>query len=694
MTYRAITKIDRSFAEWSAKQNMRHSLLFKNCLNESQEDNCRVEITDDGWVSKDIINESGKCVIIKAGLGKGKTQASTDHINENEYDQIIIFTPRRSYARCALDRMKASCDKYDWKLYMDDKKRILQHPYIICQAESLNRLEVKEDTKTLILIDEIEAFLSQLTSVKTHKDNHVDNIETFIKCMNNAKKIICLDAFISQRTLQTMKFLKIPYQFYDYICLPPKRTCVRADNLDELMFRLNTDLLEDKKIYFFCSSITKINEKIAPTLRKAFPEKNIIIYSSDTKNAVNELTNVNETWSKCDIILTTSTITVGCNYDVKNYFHKVYCYASSTSRNYVRDMFQSLYRVRHLIDNELVYCINEKCYGMNLPRNKKDIEDSLKDKIQLIENQYQQQLEMCYGSKTPEWLSELIVYNTFEYNVGIMNIEELFQKYLKECNYIHKVSEEVDIMVEIDFEEFTKTDILYVDIPEMTSSQMKEMRKKKITENLTDMENAMWEKFWFQMCVLELPKEVEQPLWEIYCNFNKGKFRNMCVEKGIEQGTVRIMDLLHCGTYSALNDGYNLRVEMMEHIKSWLGMVNSQQYGYKLTREKLESVLKQFEENKGKIHTVFELNTDRSKKFDIQTCQKLINKVFTKWGFSQLMKDGQQRKRIDGVRVDTTPFIITNETEKEMNIYQYIKPKVVKRSERKVKIHTDGLPPI
>ena len=196
------------------------------------------------------------------------------------------------------------------------------------------------------------------------------------------------------------------------------------------------------------------------------------------------------------------------------------------------------------------------------------------------------------------------------------------------------------------------------------------------------------------MCVLELPKDVEQPLWEIYCNFNKGKFRNMCVEKGIEQGTVRIQDLLHCGTYSALNDGYNLRVEMMEHIKSWLGMINSQQYGYKLTREKLQSVLKQFEENKGKIHTVFELNKDRSKKFDIQTCQTLINKVFTKWGFSQLKKDGRKKKRIDGKEIDVTPFVVRNETAKEMDVYQYIKPKVVKQTDRKVRTHTGNMPPM
>ena len=81
----------------------------------------QVEINDDGWVSKDIMNKIEKCVLVKAGLGKGKTQASTDHINDNKYEQIIVFTPRRSYARCALDRMKASCPQYDWRLYMDSK---------------------------------------------------------------------------------------------------------------------------------------------------------------------------------------------------------------------------------------------------------------------------------------------------------------------------------------------------------------------------------------------------------------------------------------------------------------------------------------------------------------------------------------------------------------------------------------------
>ena len=151
---------------------------------------------------------------------------------------------------------------------MDDRKRILDHRYIICQAESLNRLLIKEDVKTLILIDEIEAFLCQLTSTKTNKENHIDNIEMFMRCMSTATKIICLDAFISQRTIQTIKFLDIRYKFYDYVSLPPERSCVRSPDLVDLMFRLNTDLLCNKKIYFFCSSITQINTTIAPTLKK------------------------------------------------------------------------------------------------------------------------------------------------------------------------------------------------------------------------------------------------------------------------------------------------------------------------------------------------------------------------------------------------------------------------------------------
>ncbi len=701
MTYAEITAHDREFAMWMVTQRTRHSPIFSNCLYPEDDSGSRVEIKEKGWVSKDIFTSEERCTVVKSGLGSGKTQASTDHINESKYEQIVVYTPRRSYARCCLDRLKTACPQHDWLLYLDAKARIMNHPYVICQAESLHRVDFKQGKKTLVLIDEVEAFLCQLTS-NLHKENHVRNIETFIQCMQHASKIICLDAFISQRTLQTMKLLKIPYKFFDYTHPVQERSCVKTESVNDLLIRLNTDLTDGKKIFFFCSSITKLREEFIPTLEKAFPDKKIIQYHSDTKTEVKALNNVNRVWKDADLVITTSTITVGCNYDTQtpsDQFHKAYCYAGATSKNVVRDMFQALYRARYLLDNELVYCVDPRHYGQALSTSKNQIQKSLKDKTELIEKQYQEH-NMGHINKTPEWLSELIAYNNFEYNVGIMNLEELFQRYLKECNYVHTDSNESELLLGIEFEEFTKPEIAYKDIPSMNSDQMKDLRKKRVSESLSDLENAMWEKFWFQHCVLELPKDVEQPMWEIYCNFNKGKFRNLCVEKGIEQGTVRIQDLLDCNNYSALQDGFSLRTQVINDIKTWLGMVNTQQYGYKITREKVESVLENFKNNKQNIHTVFELNKDRSQKFDVQTCQKLINKVFLKWGFSQMKKKGRLRKQVDGKRVDVTPFVIENdcvdddqkECQRVIDVYKYIKPKFVAQRDPVVTLSTSAMP--
>ena len=64
--------------------------------------------------------------------------------------------------------------------------------------------------------------------------------------------------------------------------------------------------------------------------------------------------------------------------------------------------------------------------------------------------------------------------------------------------------------------------ISYKSIPEMTSSQMKDMRIRKNTETQTDMENAMWKKFWFQNqnldLILELSIDDIEVLWKIYCD--------------------------------------------------------------------------------------------------------------------------------------------------------------------------------
>lgn len=89
---------------------------------------------------------------------------------------------------------------------------------------------------------------------------------------------------------------------------------------------------------------------------------------------------------------------------------------------------------------------------------------------------------------------------------------------------------------------------------------------------------------------------------------NDNKITNINIENALQENIISITDI-KC-------ENYIKQLEMIDNIKSWLGLNNTQKYGAKITREKLESVLTKFEENKDKIHTIFHLRKDRSKKFN------------------------------------------------------------------------------
>lgn len=633
----------------------------------------RVVKSTEKYVDKNDFRNKEKCVIVKAGLGKGKTYASIEYINEEKYDSIIILTPRKTYARCCFERMKENSPQYDWKMYLNEKKRMIKHPFIICQAESMNRLEINKDKKTLVVIDEIEAFLCQLTCIETNKNNIVDNIDVFLYCLKNASKIICLDAFISPRSLDFIISQKIPFSFFDYTSPLINRTCLRFDKRSQFNASLVDDLDNNKKIFFFCSAKTK-QHMFLENLRERYPEKKILFYNSETKEDCKNLTQVNSIWTDYDIVCCTSCITVGCNFDAKH-FDRVYCYASAPSRNYVRDIFQALYRVRHLTDNKLVFCLDEIWRGPVLDTDKKVIQSDLKSKINNIETQFRNHFKMDYTLKTPDWLSKLIVYNEFEHNVSIMNMGQLFDKYLKECNYADETIDD-EFIFEVDFDEVKETPAFsYDDIPSITSDQMKELRKKKQTIVLTDLEKATLDKFWFQYCVLDLKKEVEQPIWEIYNKFGKGKFKNLCVEKGMERTEITISDIFNTGLYAGLNDGFTLRVDAIRNICKLLGINSTQRYGTQVSRQKMEETVAYFKENKEEFKKIFKTNKSRSKQeFGVEQCQDLINQIFEKWGYSKLQKEGDRKRGgTKKNRIDDTPYVLVNK--QEVDIYDYIKPK-------------------
>ena len=650
-------------------------------------------INDDSeYVNEKHFNTKEKVICVKAKLGKGKSTASEQHINKQKYDNIVIVAPRRSYAKSCCERMIRGTN-LDFKCYIDLKKTFIDTPFIVIQAESLHRLNIRNGNN-LLIIDESEAFLYQLTSTKTHADNHIKNVETFMSLVKNSSKILAMDAFLSNRTLETFNLLlsKNDIKFINYTQNLTERKVTRIDNIDIFISKLISDLEQGKRIFLFSSSNSKLLTKkkksykdpqkpdiiisaLLPAIREKFPEKTILEFHSNYVSV--QLKNVNEQWDDADLVACTSTITVGINHDKKGVFNKVYLYANASSGNLVRDMFQASYRVRHLIDDEMVCCIDKKHYGKNLTTNINEIKKDLNEKHTSVINHFKAYDKKKFPYETPRFIEYLSSFNKLESNFSIMNLEDFFNAYLHECNY--KYSEEHEDILEIEFDEFIKPTIDYDDIVEIVPSRAKQLINKKKTIPLTEEENSSLEKYHFQNILLYKAKDVEKPLWDIYTNFGKGKFRNISTEKGLSEGTITLQDLIDKNSYSHLNDGFSMRCQIIKEIFNWIGC-NSQDFSKKIKKETLNNLIGKFEENKKKIHIAFDIR-EKKGEMTLKSTVGLINSALSKWGYSKIKKGERKSVKIKGKVIDLADYQIIN-LNGEIDVHKYIKPRTSTKDQK------------
>ena len=678
-------------------------ILAKNMryLFEIPEILCKPTIREDDWVDAEDFNDGVKCNAIQAGLGMGKSTASATHIQSSNYTNIVVFTPRRSYARGCCSRLKKDTG-IDFILYLD-KKGIIDDPFVVIQAESLHRLITRNSGKLLLVMDECEAFFSQMTSEKTHGDNHIKNVQTFLSLVRKSNKIICCDAFMSRRTIISFKILGIPLSFYKYTKSPVKRTAKRCGSYENFCSNMLKDVEDKKKIFIFSTSKNKlcdnkiksiknpntgikedcVIEGILPLLKRNFPDRKKIEFHSGKLSS--DLDNANHNWCKADIVSCTSTITVGIDVNEKDVFHKQYLYANASAKNLVRDIFQGLHRIRHFIENELVLLVNSRHFGMNLTTNINEIQ---KDIINKTNNYYNHKLQNCFSesdegengtieiNEIPKLMNFLITFNTFEENMSIMNMDAVLNKYLEICNYDE---DEADNIEDVEFDTFIKPSKMYKDIPDITPTQFQNLNKLKSQMPLTEDENNKREKYIFQNYTICLNENTMEDLWLIYTDFGRGKFRNISYEKGLQDGTITIKELIEKSskTYACLQDNYSVKCEVVTEMINLLGLKHSQEIG-DIKPDVLDKAVKILQDRKDKINITFGMrDSTKAKELTTKSAIALVNKVFDRWGFTKL-KTKRTTRRVDGKRADENLYSIEfnpKKNKKGLDIAKYIRPK-------------------
>ena len=208
-----------------------------------------------------------------------------------------------------------------------------------------------------------------------------------------------------------------------------------------------------------------------------------------------------------------------------------------------------------------------------------------------------------------------------------------------------------------------------------------------MTSDLTEIEKAKIEKFWFLLSVMDVPTELEKPIWEIYNEYNKSKFRNLSLEKGLENKLFSLSDIVNANNFSVLNNDICLQIDNINQIKALLGVNNTQQIGEVITKEKLNEVSPKLLEMKKDIYATFSLRDSRAKDFNELS---MLNMVFSKWGLTQLKKGDRKKKRVNGKEVDMTPVSIINDY--DIDVYKYIKPKKIRETKKQVESSNFVLP--
>jgi hypothetical protein len=618
----------------------------------------------------DILSCLEKFICLKANLGTGKSTYASGYLKENldKYDSVVILSPRQSFSsniKLKFDIIVAFTDYRDI-----NPKNIDDIDYLVIQVESLYKISqiIKNWEKTLIIADEIESILTQLTSHKTHGDNHLINIRIFHELLTRAKKVLLMDAFLSDRTTKCLLSMGIPRKDIHVVKINTEvqmRNCSITDVTDisdkktkcnifhSWLDSIVQDLNEGKNIAIFSTSYNQLKNGSEYKSKNSYITKSSILkyirnkckrkikiceYTSRRKDKGDP----NEVWTKCNLLIYTGSITVGVDFN-KRHFDRIYCYANAMSKNLTRDIAQSLYRIRHLKGEKgedechLSVFLDAHTFGIkgdewsiSYPEIKKQKHESI-DSLQKFYHKFDAEYPL-----SPEWYTTLLNRNTLERNLSIRFFKPMLLQYLQMSNYkieIIKNCEELEVAEEALIEPKTETPLLH----QIKTIDAKEYKKlfEKIHKGFRVSDDDRWsmKKFRFLDRILsdELSDKVKQLAWN---EFNKRggfiKLQNARIEKRMDmEGDEMALKFFTSVQKKNLIEHANKNLMRVHETREIMGKLGIQDSGEKWKID-IDTFIKVYDSlNIERYRKMFGLRNQCKKDQNIQSKIRAVKQILT-----------------------------------------------------------------
>jgi hypothetical protein len=624
---------------------------------------------------KKIIFGLHTTLMMKGYLGVGKTFSIIEFIRENPHlKRILVISPRKSFAINMTGEYKM-----DFHNYLDlnrKRKKYSSVDRLFVQVESLLKLDdINFEAFDLVILDEVESILQQFVS-ETMKQKLDDNVKMFDKVVSTAKYVIATDAFMSNKSISCIEQLRgvnnIRYEWNTYI--ENKRTAYEHQSFQKLNAKAKEMLKEGKKIFYVMSSKEKA-DKFHNEILKTIPNIRVGIYTR-SEGDKSKLKDVQNEWIKYDLIIITSTITVGVNFSVPDYFDSVFIYCSAFGP-LIRDMFQSHMRVRLLKSNEMHYCIWDRCnynYGP-FQNSLTKMEQYINQRSSLgrgLENRiHELNIQTIEFKDPPQWYTRNLIYCRFEENLTYHYPKKIFEQYLNICGYTAKKifdQKKYDKLEEVENKK-------YKDIKDITYEEYNEIKRKRDNDLMTADEYLMSQKYKFRYFYMK--DECGINFLEAFYDriYSDKKMREIFHSLFIEKN--KSVDELHNITvndfhYDSMYKVKPIKLEWIRKLNDLLGITHSTQIK-EFTREKLTNIGTIILPLKKQILEDIEV-IDKSKQIKSEIIQiaNLINHVYTGWSGAEL-KAGK-RKRVDGIEMGN--FIMSfNVQDKGLDISRFIRSK-------------------
>ena len=591
-------------------------------------------------------------ILLKSHLGTGKTtqliraMKPAHALAAAPFKRILIISGRKSFTKFICGDLATA--GLEFAAY-DDKhtKPLALLPRLVVQVESLWRLADSFKKYDLVAIDESETVAHQFYSESTHRMHMIPNHVVFERCLSTATKVLFADAFLGQRSIQISEALRNVErtQIIENTYCPYARKAIQLVSLKngkpkpalgEFCSRIMADLKTGRKVAVVWGSLNKA-KAFAETFLKDTTYAWRLYSSESSPEHREELSDVATNWQSLDLLMYTSTITVGINYapeSEEHCFDSLYLYAAAAG-GLPRDVAQALLRCRRIKSETLIYTTDTNALSSAL-YGRDTIRAAIADKG--VHLRFAN--PVANWQNAPKWAEDVYIENENENGAKCIAYSEILQGYLVKSGYSLS-----NLTIDVDELELKCETVTFADIETLEADDAERIQRKSRRGMATVEEKMALQKWRFvrQFKLGQTDTFLGEQWAQFYGKNQEHLFWNQINEK--HQTTEQYLAYESEQKYVCAASKKCLKRTVLEKMLPILGIKNTAEtFSLQVTPTLVEAI-KVIEQE---CYTAFQAHGGRHKgDFTASNAVDVVKLVFLGWNGIGVESDSK-RKRSDG----------------------------------------------